>query len=203
VSLTHPPVPEAEDGVEAGKRRDRWTPARVIGALKLPALVALVASATTLAYQVFPDLRADPQAQLRGGLRTVAVDRDVSYRDYLTRIGESRDDLLPSQLDVTGNLFSVEAETEGLKRERSELRWYFYDASTGKRMPDQPANPSGWTTRQGTPSDRLIYAVWAPIPTDEGRYRLRFELRAKGVLLAIRNSPPFDYCREPSCGASP
>jgi len=68
--------------------------------------------------------------------------------------------------------------------------------------PERPVGPDGWKTRQGTPSDRLVDVVWAPIPTDPGLYRLRFEVRAKGVLLAILDSLPFPYCRVASCGAS-
>ena len=184
-------------------------PPRVVGVasnilrgLKLPALIAFIAAATNVAFDYFPDLRPDPQIQLNAALRAVAMEPDVAFRDYLRRIGRTpSEDDQPAQLRTRGNLFYVEAQTQGLKDEPSQLRWHLYDVNSGKRLASQLTGGAGWKTRSGTPSDRLIYLVWEQIPTQPGRYKLRFELRAKGVLLAIVDSGAFDYCRDATCGA--
>ena len=152
---------------------------KILRGLKLPALIACIAAATNVAFDYFPDLRPDPQIQLNAALRAVAMEPDVTFGDYLQRTGRtpSEDDQL-AQLLTTGHLFYVEAQTQGLKDEPSQLRWHLYNVKSGKRLAnDEPTDGAGWKTRSGTPSDRLIYLVWEQIPTQKGRYKLRFELR--------------------------
>jgi hypothetical protein len=44
--------------------------------------------------------------------------------------------------------------------------------------------------------------IWYQPPVEKGPYRLRFELYARGVLLALADSPTFAACNERSCGAA-
>jgi hypothetical protein len=194
-------LPVASTAVEQPARA-AGAASKILRGLKLPALIAFIAAATNVAFDYFPDLRPDPQIQLNAALRAVAIEPDVTFGGYLRRIGRApSEDDQPAQLRTTGNLFYVEAQTQGLKDEPSQLRWHLYNVKSGKRLANQLTGGAGWKTRSGTPSDRLIYLVWEQIPTQPGRYKLRFELRAKGVLLAIADSGAFDYCRHSNCGA--
>lgn len=165
-------------------------------------VVALAAAALGLVYLLVPGVKPDPEAKLSATLETVAVERGVEQQEYLRRANNSTAlaGLSPDERQVRGLLFYVREQTEGLKSQRSELRWFVYDARTRTRVPT-PASESGRhvQTRSGTPSDVLVVPVWIQPPVDPGRYYLRFELRAKGVLLAIADSPPFPHCPQDGC----
>ena len=165
------------------------------------ALVALATSSVTLVYNFWPDLKPDPQLQLSGSVKLVTWESHVRYGDFLHRTN-SLDALRksqPAQRKIWGNLFYVQLEGSGLKRHSSELHAFFYKADTGQRWGPAPTHS---VIKYGTPSDRFLTPVWTQLPTGRGRYFLRFELRARGVLLAIANSPPFGGCHDKGCGAS-
>jgi len=163
------------------------------------ALVALATSGVTLVYNFWPDLKPDPQVQLSGSLKVVTWESHVTYGDFLRRTNslETLRKAQPAQRKIWGDIFYIELEGAGLKRHASELHAFFYRADTGRRS---GVAPTHYMIRYGTPSDRFLTPVWTTLPTDPGKYFLRFELRARGVLLAIANSPPFGWCHEAGCG---
>jgi hypothetical protein len=165
----------------------------------LTAIIALIAAGVSLGYDLWPDLKPDPQAQLAGALTVVAAEPHVGYGDYLVRTHQLQTfrSTTPAGRRIWGEVFYVQIETQGLKRRRSELRGYIYNAKTRERWSDARA---ALRVKQGTPSDRLITPMWVQLPTDKGRYFVRFELRARGVMLAIANTPTFPYCKVAGCG---
>src|SRR5687768_6506936 len=174
----------------------------IVRSLSLVSLLGLAGAATQVAFDWFPDLQRDPEIQLSATLRTVVVEPDVTHGDYLLRTSQtSRFEAAPMELRrVTGSLFYVEIDAKGLKRREGELRWCLHDAETGRRL-----HAYACELRQrispGTTSDRFIVPLWVQPPVDEGQFVVRFQFRAKGVLLALLDSPPFGPCRQRSCGA--
>jgi hypothetical protein len=160
----------------------------------LTALIALAAASIGLAFDLWPGLKPDPEVQLNATIKPLGLETKVWYRDYLQRTGRSS-----ARRGKWGELVYLQVETEGLKGHESQLRWYLYNKRERARLARQPRDNVQLVS--GTTSDRYVVPVWVQPPTDKGTYFLRFELRAKGVLLAIANSPSFPNCASAGCGA--
>jgi hypothetical protein len=163
--------------------------------------VGLVAAGVGLAFDLHPAWRPDPETQLDASMTAGPIESHVTLRDYLTRVGLTPTQTQKQVLDVWGNIVYVRQQTDGLKHRRSMLTWYLYDQKTGRRFPSSFFAGHG-RVRSSTPSDTIVVPAWVQPPPDAGRYFVRFELRAKGVLLAIADSPSFPNCRSTGCGAS-
>jgi hypothetical protein len=173
------------------------TQSRLIVALAfgtIAGVVTAMTAATGLLYDWFPDLRGDPEVQTAAALRIVATEGNATHARFRRLAG------LPPDRDqaTTGNLFYVELETKGMKRQEGLFTWCLLDVKTGTRIPWYDCE--SLRPKPGTTNDRFIVPVWFQAPIDPGRYFLRFEYRGKNALLAIADSPPFGPCRQASCG---
>jgi hypothetical protein len=164
------------------------------------AVIALGTSAASLTYSIWPDLRPDPQVQLSGSLRVAMWEPGVTYGAYLMRTNQLKVLKAKSSNEqkTPGYLYYLQVEAAGLKRRTSDLHAYLYDAKTRERFRE-----TTWHSliKYGTTSDRFLTPVWVQPPRDEGAYFVRFELRARGILLAITDSPRFSNCHDKGCGA--
>jgi hypothetical protein len=163
------------------------------------AVVALAAASFALVFDLWPGLRPDPEVQLNATLTPLGLETKVWKSDFLQRTGEKRQP--PGTPNRYGDLVFLQVETKGLKGYESQLRWYLYRAPQMTRLPAPQQPEDNVHLVSGTTSDRYVIPVWVQAPTEKGRYLVRFELTARGVLLAIADSPTFQYCRAKGCGA--
>lgn len=189
---------------KAGERSEAADIARRVTLAALAAAAALATSIVGLTFDLWPGLKPDPEVQLDATMQVADIEPGVPYGSYLTRtrqFGKRRGVPAPV-LGVWGNLFYVEMQTRGLKQRKSTLRWHLHDWRTKRRFAQQSTAPEPTVRKSdSTPNDRIIVRVWYQPPVDKGEYFLRFELSARGVLLAIADSPRFPHCADLRCGA--
>jgi len=186
---------QTSEAAEAGKLRRRLTLTAIATA------VGLVAAGVGLAFDLHPGWRPDPETQLDATMTAGPMESHVTLREYLRRVRRSPTAEQQPVLGIWGDVVYVRQQTDGLKHRRSFLTWYLYNAKTGRRVPSSFL-AGHVRARASTPSDTIVVPVWVQPPPDAGRYFLRFELAAKGVLLAVADSPSFPNCRSRGCGAS-
>jgi hypothetical protein len=178
------------------RTRDAAWPQRLLGLPRrltvtaVTALVALVAATVGLVFNLWPGLKPDPEVQLHATIKPVGLEPNVLYTNFLERMGRNS----AHAANVSGNVVYVQLETEGLKGYESHLRWYLYKLPTGRRLKRERQPNDNVQLVSGTTSDRYVIPVWVQAPRDTGTYFVRFELEARGVLLAIANSHSFPNC---------
>jgi hypothetical protein len=156
------------------------------------AVVALAVSVPTGIYTLWPALSPDPKTKVSATIATLALDRNVTYRQYLARFpnhgagGESA--------DANGNVFYIGATIEGFKREELRVRWFTYEATNKVRLEKLGSTKDlEELFRPQAPVNTQIAEVWVPTPPESGDYFVRFELYASGgtVLLSFVDSATF------------
>lgn len=183
------------EGASNAPPRQAW-PQRVLGlpqrvsVTALTALVALVAATVGLVFNLWPGLKPDPEVQLHATITPVGLETNVLYTDFLDRM-ERNSAHAPK---ISGDVVYVQLETDGLKGYESHLRWFLYKRNNARLSKDFQPNDNVHLV-SGTTSDRYVIPVWVKAPRDRGTYFVRFELKARGVLLAIANSHSFPNCR--------
>lgn len=155
------------------------------------ALVALALSLGSTIYTFWPGLTPDPKTKVGATLAALAMDRNVSYGDFLLRVplrgaGGAR----PAQ---EGNVFYLRAKVEGFKREQLRVRWFTYESHNQTRLARLGSTaPLEEIFRPQAPVNEQIAQVWVPAPGQTGDYFVRFELYTGGnVLLSYVDSRPF------------
>ena len=190
-----PPRPRTPPRPPARERDGSSLLARLKPLGVFTAAVTIATAVAGLAFQLFPDLRPDPEVQTSATLAVVETEAGATYARYSRLIGRGG----PIEGgSTTGNIFFVQIETKGTKGWTGLLTWCVFDAATRARSRDHHC--SGVRPQPGTTSDRFVIPVWFQPPVDPGRYIIRFEYRAKGALLAIADSPTFGPCAKKSCG---
>jgi hypothetical protein len=195
----------ANSAAEAERRQQQQATSKLSRRLTLTAIataIGVTGSALGLAFDLHPAWRPDPGSQLDATMTAGPIETHVGLGDYLKRIGRKATAAQRPVLGVWGDVVYVRLQTEGLKHQSSTLRWYLYKKATGQRIKNAAFIAGHGSGRSSTPSDTIVVPAWVQPPTDRGKYFLRFELSAKGVLLAIADSPPFDYCHSTGCGAA-
>jgi hypothetical protein len=157
-------------------------------------LLALGVSGTTLYYDVQPEKRPVVPTKVSAELTVLAVERNVSYGDYLRlHLHASKQELANARKNgLAGfpvDVVFVQAEIEGLRDRDTTLRWWLYDGR-GRRMPfDDVDEHRRAPHKQETLSDRFIFPVWVSVPKDAAGSFVRVELYVRDVLLAMVDSP--------------
>jgi hypothetical protein len=182
------------------------------GVTAVTALVALVASAVALAFDLWPGLKPDPRENFRADVGVFSVDRGVTLDDYLRRTTFSRADYRQARakhlsaagvpegdpstrglLTLAGEVVYVASTLQGFKRRSVTLRWSLYDARTRTRL--NGPSFSGVSAAQvevEAPTDRTLQEIWLPPPPGRGPYFVRVALYDdRDVLLAVADSEPF------------
>jgi hypothetical protein len=171
-----------------GPRASRWV--RRISLTALIALVALATSAANLLFEFRPDLRRDPGIENSAEIKILRMDPNVEYRAYLKRPGALRNRGRIAQKEV-GNVIYLEMRMHGFKGRSARLRWFTYHEN-GYRLP-APYSTTAHSYKAKAPSNKSVTQEWVPMPFDEGRYWVRFELYdSDDILLAFVDSKPFD-----------
>jgi hypothetical protein len=155
------------------------------------ALIALVVSVPTGLYTFWPSLCPDPKSKVAATVETLALDRNVTYGQYLNR--PPHHSIRGADPADNGNVFYIRATVEGFKREEVRVRWFTYEATNQDRVEKLGSTaPLEEIFRPQAPVNTQIAQVWVPTPTDTGDYFVRFELYAAGnVLLSFVDSAAF------------
>lgn len=190
--LRRRPKGEPEEGKpeEGRSRRALGTGLAILAAL--PGAVALI-------FQLSPDLRPDPRSKLAGQMRVVAVDREVTLREYQRRIGDDTRGFGPDLLRSRGYVVYLDVKIEGRKHRSVRLRFSLYDARTRRRVPgfgdQEPLVPF----RADTPDDEFVSQIFVLHSGNRGqRVFVRFELRDRETVLAVTDTddlPPIRRAR--------
>jgi hypothetical protein len=160
------------------------------------AVVAAGISLTTLLFTLFPQWRPDPRERSDATVAVLALDNNVSHREFFERIGKPpparcRDE----QLARDGNVVYIQVDIAGFKSSTIRLRWFTYDAGNGRRVARLRSDDRETTVFQPrAPINRQVAAVWVPtaLPSDDSSYFIRFELYSADVLRAFVDTPTFD-----------
>ena len=181
-------------------------PARRFGVLGWTILVAAVAfasSAVALVFTLLPGLKPDPREQLGADISVVAVDPNVTYREWITTrssFSESEAEKrlqqataqTPGLLRVRGEVAYVRMQVKGFKRRSVAMRASMYEGWSHVRV-EGASNIQVGTQQLDAPSDQAVVPIWLPCPPESGKkYFVRIELYHRGddVLLAMADSKP-------------
>jgi hypothetical protein len=177
-------------------RPSRWPNKVTLAALVT--VVALVTGGVNLVFLLWPSLKSDPGLQHSAQIAVLAMDKNVTYRNYLQRPA-STPATPPPDPSVYGNVFYLQMEMEGFKGKRAKLRWFTYDANNGARLP-RPFS-TGHKFKAKAPTHKSISQEWVQLPPDSGTYKIRFELYDGGdVLLAFADTAQFTTVTLPAGG---
>jgi hypothetical protein len=171
------------------------------------ALVALGSSLVALVFTLWPGLKPDPHTTYQAEVAIFAVERGVTFGQYLHRIAftreryrERRREMLGADADgqagllrLAGEVVYVESMVEGFKHDSVTLRWSLYGARSLRRV--RGASFSDVPAAQldlGAPSDRTMQLLWLPPPQGHGPFRVRVGLYdERDTLLDVADSRPF------------
>ena len=159
------------------------------------ALLALGTGAVTLVFDLKPEWKPDPKAQVGAAIKVRALDLNVTQGQFLARIHASRKGCTKDQLARQGNVVYIEADIRGFKRSATSLRWFTYLAN-GVRLPYLRSSDSESTIfRPQAPINAQLAEVWVPTSKNTGSYFIRFELTngrpPNEVLLGFRDTQKF------------
>jgi hypothetical protein len=172
-----------------GSRLGQWLGRNITLATALVALA--VASANGL-YTIVPAWSPDPKTKVGGTLTSLALDRSVTYGDFVARHPQRRRPGIPETRE--GNVLYISASVEGFKRENLRLRWFVYDKINQRRVRGLGSTAElEEVFKPQAPVNTQIAQVWVPAPSQTGDYFVRIELYTEDgtVLLAFVDSPSF------------
>jgi hypothetical protein len=181
---------------------------RIPAALGFIALAVGVFSAVVAAlFTTFPGLRPDPRERAEATITNLAVDEDVSQRQFFQRIGTVPGVCTKQQLDRKGTAFYLRVDASGFKRSEVDIKWFTYDIGNRQRVDSLSSTYREKTVfKPSAPINRQIAQVWVPWPAKVGgEYSVRFELYSGDVLRAFVDSrqfrvpPPLEGARKPWC----
>ena len=160
------------------------------------ALLALATGSLGLVFTFWPGLRPDPRVTQSATLRVAAVDPGTSLSEYLRRLGSPTAAKYSTQQGcIPGDLYYVEEHLEGFKDRTTALRYFLYDARTGRRIKGALSSVSGVQAaiiRSTRPTDQSISLIWARWPLHRaGTFFVRFELYRSGTFLNLVDGPKF------------
>lgn len=171
-------------------------PTRRLSLALMVSLVALLSSAVSLVFVLWPGLRPDPRSNREAEVSVFAVERGVRYDDFLRRAQRVRDPGIAPNL--RGQLVYAEARVRGFKRRTVRLRWSAYHADTRTRYDAPALEDIGDSERTlETPTDRFVQPIWVPpVYCADRRYFVRVELvDDDGFILAVADSEAFSGLR--------
>jgi hypothetical protein len=196
------------DDAAGGLERERKASKRRLSVTAIGTLIALISAAVALVFTLWPGLRPDPRSNREAEVAVFAVERGVSYGDYLRRTQREPDPRIDPAL--RGELIYAEARVQGFKRQTVLLRWSAYHADTRTRYRAPALEDVRDSERtQETPTDRFVQPIWVfPVHCTDRQFFVRVELvDSNGLTLAVADSkafrglrPPPDlavFCRQP------
>jgi hypothetical protein len=168
----------------------RWLGPSQSAVALISSIVALIFSVPAGIYTLVPALSPDPKTRVDATLKTLALDRNVTYAQYLRRPHHR---LEASEPDRNGNVFYIRAIVDGFKRESLRVRWFTYEATNGVRIESLGSTAKlEQIIRPEAPVNTQIAQVWVPTPPHTGDYFVRFELYTGGdTLLSFVDSARF------------
>jgi hypothetical protein len=156
----------------------------------LPFLVAIPGLAAFV-WQLNPDWKPDPRNQLQASVKAIAVDRNVTPRQFMKFREISQAGFRKEQLDLPGEVIYLLIEIEGRKGHTVDARFSLYNFKTGQRV-DPFINLPLQGYQPQTPEDRSVQAAWIPSPIGPRRqYFARIELLDGDTTLAIADTQRF------------
>jgi len=135
------------------------------------ALIALVAVFLMLSPSLKP---RDAPATRMAKLSNLTLDEDLSFGQYLDRVGFPQRDYPAAQLARPGALVTVDYRVEGYRGKRLPLRWQLVDARTSDLLYQSRVN----LTPEAT-TDQVSWPAWVPVP--RGRRRVFVQLQLYDV----------------------
>lgn len=165
------------------------------------AILAAVSGGLALLFQLSPDLTPDPRTKLAGQIRVVAVDREVTLREYQRRIGDDTRDFGRGLLRSRGYVVYLDVKIQGRKHRSVRLLYSLYDARTRRRVPGfgdvEPLIPF----RADTPDDEFVAQIFVQHSGFPGqKVIVRFELRDRETVLAVTDTDALPPIRPPRDG---
>jgi hypothetical protein len=165
------------------------------------AIIAAISGGLALLFQISPDLTPDPRTKLAGQIRVVAVDREVTLREYQQRIRDDTKDFSRDLLRSRGYVVYLDVKIQGRKHRSVRLLYSLYDARTRRRVRGfgdvEPLIPF----QADTPDDEFVAQIFVQhsgIPRQ--RVVVRFELRDRETILAVTDTDPLPPIRAPRGG---
>jgi hypothetical protein len=167
------------------------------------ATVALAGSIVTLLFTLVPDLKPDPHEKVGAAVDIVAVERNVSVRQWLHRAFPGDVDGAAEKLfgkhpvvpGYHGEVVYVRVQVDGFKHGHVFLAVRLYDARTQSvvELPSTPIDPARFATLSSrkidAPSRSSIQVLFLPNLAGTPHYFLRAELYETGGVLALADSP--------------
>jgi hypothetical protein len=210
---TADPEPSPSDSTERGtleggssRQRRRLRDVSKATIATATAMVALTAAAVGLIFDLWPGLSPEPGTHRGAELSVLAVERNVSYGEWLRRSSGTeqiyktrlRQQLRGAESDaglrIPGELAYVKVSIFGFKHGSVTLRPSVYYASSQERKPlgGQLEQGGQSLVHLNAPIDEFVAEIWIPPVRGAGRYFVRIEARdTSGTLLAVADSSPF------------
>jgi RTX calcium-binding nonapeptide repeat (4 copies) len=175
--------------INRGRTRVRRT------VLAFTALVVLLSTALGIALAT-TDVESivSPAPARDASLTPGETESNVSFRQYLTQVGQPVAGFKRAELARNGNLYSLRIQLLGFRQERVALRWSLRNVDT-----DEPV-PGGRDVLETVlvPDARSLATdqrVWIPLPATAGRYMVSFRIAQRGVPLSVTQLTPFEVTR--------
>jgi hypothetical protein len=166
------------------------------------ALILFASGVTALAFTLWPSLTPDPRSELGARATVLAVERNITVKEWLHRASSSEEDFAKrlatwekrsGSTAIHGELAYVRLSVRGFKRRDVRFRWSIYKQSNQERREQGGAEviPDS-VVRLEAPVDDVVMEQWmGPVPGPE-LYFARFEVRTpEGALLDVADSKPF------------
>jgi hypothetical protein len=167
------------------------------------AIVALLSSAASLAFTLWPQLKPDPRDSVAANLSVFAVDPEVSLGDFFTRAYGGATEV-PKSLQVPpvergfkGDVVYVRTRVDGFKHRRVRLMASIYLASTQERIAVPVGLEGVRTITLDTPSTSTVQLFWILGLDHEPRVFVRIEMYDGTRMLAVTDSPVISNNRAP------
>jgi hypothetical protein len=159
-----------------GEKPPRWRPgARVVG---IAVAIAVVGALVALWPSIKPQ---DAPATKAARLSHLALDRDITFGQYLDRKALSRKPYQPRTLARRGAYVAFDFRITGYSGKRLPLRWQLVDARTG----DQLAQSRDIGITPAATTDQGSWDVWVPLPRGHRRFYVQIQLYDDAGLVPI------------------
>jgi hypothetical protein len=146
------------------------------------AVASAVGAVLGIVFVLLPGLKPEPPpAAKSAALTKIALERDVSYSQYLQRVNLPPGDTDEARLARRGVFVQFNVEIVGYKGKELPLRWSLYDAQTGEQV---RASESVTLEAEAT-SDSASWHFWSPLPRGRGPFYFLLQLFDEGGVVPI------------------